>query len=84
MDPDSAEATALMELAPTPVDITEITGAVFIFEREDSEPAPDVDPLGSSQPLGGAMADAAPSPASSPRRRQASSSAARTRVRCAP
>ena len=39
MDPDSAEATALMELAPTPVDITEITGAVFIFEREDSEPA---------------------------------------------
>ena len=24
MDPDSAEATALMELAPTPVDITEI------------------------------------------------------------
>ena len=31
-----------------------------------AEPAPDVDPLGSSQPLGGAMADAAPSPASSP------------------
>ena len=40
MDPDSTEAAALMELAPTPVDITEITGAVFIFEREDSEPAP--------------------------------------------
>ena len=40
MDPDSTEAAALMELAPTPVEITEITGAVFIFEREDSEPAP--------------------------------------------
>ena len=40
MDPNSAEAAALMELAPTPVEITEITGAVFIFEREDSEPAP--------------------------------------------